>query len=443
MEWKIVFRSVYVFLQVFLLGVLKVNGPYYWAWLKWMKGHTFRTTGAQSRKDILAVPRYWWRACRGIFDAAPLAEGKQSEVIYCQTPSQQSQFSDYLFAVKGIRHKNMMFRDATPSGMGLSSKFLMLCFITSLAFFLMLASPFSNHRSRLGLMILQWTENVKCMMVCQKWGVGRIFFFGGYENDACYTGLLAKSQGIHLMTIPSANPIRNFYQQVVTDTFVFTADFQKVEHEKYKGQWSSQQTESWPFIEFSKLQPYIKGTQLTNRKAIGFLSRGAWLRKKRGVNAQNNNKDFEYEERCMQALHRFLSSHLGYTLIILPHPMECHRPEFKAQAIQYYQDYFNGLAVVFYDKGLKSYQCFDEMDVTVTAVSSANIERLYCGYKAMFAPLGAEMEFFSGSTLDNIVCRSEDQFDAMLMDIRSKEEDEFFSSDDLKPYRFDAIKIQH
>ncbi len=442
MEWKVIFQSIVVFLQVFLFGVLKFNNPYHWTWFKWMKGHTFRTTGAKSRTDLLAVPRYWWRACKMIGNTSPLRKGHQSEVIYCQTPSQQAQFSDYLYAVKGVRYENMIYRDATPIGMGVFSKVLMLFFITTLAFFLLLSSPFSRHRSRLGLMILQWAENVKCMMICKKWGVEKMYFFGGYENDSCFTGLLAKAVGIHLVTIPSANPIRNFYQQVVTDTFVFTADFQSVEHQKYKGNWSCNHIESWPFIEFSKLQPYIKGDQVTNRKAIGFLSRGAWLRKKRGVNAQNNNKDFEYEERCMQALRQFLSNHLDYTLIILPHPMECHRPELKAEAVQYYQNYYSGLKVVFYDKGLKSYQCFSDVDVTVTAISSANIERLYCGYKAMFAPLGAQVEFFSGSTLDNIVCREEEGFDAMLLDILSKDEGDYFSSYALTPYRFDAIRTQ-
>jgi hypothetical protein len=60
----------------------------------------------------------------------------------------------------------------------------------------------------------------------------------------------------------------------------------------------------------------------------------------------------------------------------------------------------------------------------------------------MFAPLGAQVEFFSGSSLDNIVCREEEGFDAMLLDILSKDEDDYFSSYALTPYRFDAIRTQ-
>jgi hypothetical protein len=60
----------------------------------------------------------------------------------------------------------------------------------------------------------------------------------------------------------------------------------------------------------------------------------------------------------------------------------------------------------------------------------------------VFAPLGAEMEFFSGSTLDNIVCRTEENFDKMLSDILSKNEEEFFQYYQLQPYRFDSIRTQ-
>ena len=60
----------------------------------------------------------------------------------------------------------------------------------------------------------------------------------------------------------------------------------------------------------------------------------------------------------------------------------------------------------------------------------------------MFAPLGAEMEFFSGSTLDNIVCRQEEKFDELLSDILSREEEDFFHHYELLPYRFDSVKIQ-
>ncbi len=438
----IILKAIWIFVKVFFFGVFKVNNSLGWTWKKWMQGHTFRTTGQKSKTDILAVPRYWVRAVRKIVDNRNLPIVHQTEMIYCQTSSQEAQFSNYLKAVTGRDLKFLIYRDNTPNGLGLLSKLLLFLLVSLMALVLFISSLFAQHRSRLGLMLLQWVENVLLFNVCFRWGVQKLYFFGGYENDSCFTGLLARSMNVHLITIPSANPIRNFYQQVVTDTFIITADFQNTEYDKYQHQWLCGHLEQWPFIEFSKLTPFVKGDKSTDKMAIGFLSRGAWLRKKRAVHAQNNNRDFDYEERCMNALRSFLKSHSSYTLVILPHPMECHRPELKQEAIAYYNDYFAGLKVVFYDKGLKSYQCFSEVDVTVTAISSANIERLYCGYKAMFAPLGAEMEFFSGSTLDNIVCRSEENFDKMLSDILSKNEEEFFQHYQLQPYRFDSIRTQ-
>ena len=408
-----------------------------------MHGHTFRTTGKKSKSDIWAVPRYGMRSLRKIWDNRRLTLSQTAEVIYCQTISQEAQFSNYIHAVKGKGDRLLIYRDDTPHALGLTSQLALTVLVVAMGAFLFFCSLFAQHRSRLGLMLLQWVENVLLCHRCVQWSVEQIYFFGGYENDACFTGLLARTFHFHLITVPSANPIRNFYQQVVTDTFVITADFQHVEHEKYKFNWCCDSIQQWPFIEFSKLTPYIKKEKQTNLNAIGFLSRGAWLRKKRAVHAQNNNRDFEYEDRCMKALRKFLKSNPDHTLVILPHPIETRHSDFKQEAIAYYSDFFEGLKVEFYDKGLKSYQCFADVDVTVTAVSSANIERLYCGYKAMFAPLGVEIDFFSGSTLDNIVCREEESFDQMLSDILSRNEEDFFHHYELLPYRFDSVKIQH
>lgn len=441
-DWKIIFKSLWIFVQVCFLGVLKVNNAFGWTWKKWMHGHTFRTTGKKSKSDIWAVPRYGMRSLRKIWDKRHLTLSHTAEVIYCQTTSQELQFSNYISAIKGKGNRLLIYRDDTPHALGVFCRLVLTVLVVVMGTFLFFCSLFAQHRSRLGLMLLQWVENILLFHRCALWSVEQIYFFGGYENDACFTGLMARIFNVHLITIPSANPIRNFYQQVVTGTFVITADFQHVEYDKYKFNWCCDSIQQWPFIEFSKLTPYIKGDGPTNSKSIGFLSRGAWLRKKRAVHAQNNNKDFEYEDRCMTALRQFLKLNPVYTLVVLPHPMECHRLELKQEAVAYYNDFFEGLNIEFYDKGLKSYECFADVNVTVTAISSANIERLYCGYKAMFAPLGAEMEFFSGSTLDNIVCRQEEKFDELLSDILSREEEDFFHHYELLPYRFDSVKIQ-
>ncbi len=441
-ELRIIVQSILIFFRVFVCHFFDQDRAYLLARSKWLNGHTFRTAGVNSKKDFFAVPRYYLRALRLLFIQKEKDVLIQEKTIYCQTASQVHQFSGYLYAVKGVEFDRLIFRDETQYKFLWVSRMILVLFLSIISFVLFILSFFSHHRSRLGLIILQWVENTKLILIAHYWAVRKLYFFGGYENDSCYTGLLCRSFNIELVTIPSANPIRNFYQQLVTHTFVITADFQNVEFEKYKDSWEFLKVEQWPFIEFTKLQPFIKGNLKTERNVIGFISRGAWIRKKRGVDAQNNNRDFQYEERCMWLLKRFMQRFDGVKLIIMPHPMECHRPEVKAEAIKFYKDYFENLNVKFYEDGLKTYQCFQNFNVTVTAISSTNIERLYCGYKAMFAPIGSEVEFFSGSTLDNIVCRSEDQFDTMLLDILAKEEDEFFSTYGLMPYRFDAIRTQ-
>lgn len=90
----------------------------------------------------------------------------------------------------------------------------------------------------------------------------------------------------------------------------------------------------------------------------------------------------------------FLIDHPEIKLLILPHPIEKREPEIWSKAMEHYNAFFQGVTVQFpQDVQLGSYAQFDSAEVSVASISSVNIERLFCGYKTIYAPVGASMDF--------------------------------------------------
>jgi hypothetical protein len=116
--------------------------------------------------------------------------------------------------------------------------------------------------------------------------------------------------------------------------------------------------------------------------------------------------------------------------------MERVNEDFWQKTQDYYNRYFQGIQVVYpKDASIPSYQMFAEAQLALASISSVNIERLFCGYKTLYAPIGAEHDFFSGSSLDNVVARTPQKLMDLLSQCVKMTEEEFFQTFDLKAYR--------
>jgi hypothetical protein len=332
--------------------------------------------------------------------------------------------------------RSVICRDVLQVKMPWLWRLVMLVQLVLMSPFFFMASIFTSRKSSLALVLLQWTENNLVGQLIKGQGVDRLYLFGGYENDQCLTGLFLEEARVKLTLVPSPNPIKNFYRQVIADEFVFTSPFQRKEWQDIRHNWKVLKTLDWPLPEVKKLLPYIKVKEAP-RNQIAFMSRGIWLRKLRGLHAQNGNADFEYEENCMSALKVFLLRHPAYELLVLPHPIERKNQSFWEQTQSFYQSYFNGVKVNFPNNPeLPSYQLFDQSFLSVASISSVNLERLFCGYMTLFAPIGAQHYFFSNSELDNVVARTESDFLALLEKCVSMDEESFFREFKLEEYRY-------
>ena len=140
----------------------------------------------------------------------------------------------------------------------------------------------------------------------------------------------------------------------------------------------------------------------------------------------------------MSTIRAFLLRNTYLRLLICPHPIEKRTPEIWKQTKAFYSDYFAGVNVLFPEDASKSsYQLFDCAEVSVASISSVNIERLFCGYKTLYAPIGADVVFFGGSSLDKIVARTAEELLQLLEQSFRMNEEQFFQAFDLRDYHHD------
>ncbi|MBM3427362.1 MAG: hypothetical protein FJX95_01110 [Bacteroidetes bacterium] len=438
-DWRLHIALQWVYLKVLLAGFIPVDLRFRWANHKLFEGHTFRVTGSSAEGDFLASLRYFKRALFLIWQQSVSGVALDSTSFYCHKEKQKEDLIPYLSHVLKKEMRPGLCRDTMRVHLSFSWKWTMtLGLLLSLPFFF-LVTMFSRKKSTVSLVMLQWVENNIALQAFVGQGVQRVYLFGGYENDQGLTGLMCEYAEVQLILVPSSNPIKNFYHEVIAHGFVFTSPFQRKEYADLKDRWSIKEMLDWPLPVVKKLLPYVK-TVPPRSKQIAFMSRGVWLRKLRGVHAQNNNRDFDYEEGCMDVLRSFLNENKSISLLILPHPMERVNEEYWQKTQEYYTHYFSGIEVYFpADPAVKSFQMFGESELALASVSSVNIERLFCGYKTLYAPIGAEHQFFSGSTLDNIVARTPEKLMQLLKESMQLNENEFFERYELTEYRYSSI----
>ena len=444
-------KSILVFLQVeWVFWRILFNGwiqskssQYFWAYKKWTQGHSFRVVGAGAHRDGLAIFSYYKRSIDVFFRKEKIAirsNRPASEAIglFCQDSTQEPVYGPYIESVLKKPVDVFYFRDNMPLGGNGLVKIFMIGHLTVYAIFFSMIALFHSKKSHLGLMLLQWLENHSLAQHLHTQSVKQVFLFGGYENDSCFTGLCCKLSEVKMTMVPSANPIRNFYQQTIAHEFVFTAPFQRKEWQKYQSEWKVDHIVSWPMEGFHDLVPYFRRNDSDKGKnVLAFMSRGMWLRQLRGVQSQNNNMDFLYERNCMEVVKSFLIEHPEIKLLILPHPIEKREPEIWSKAMEHYNAFFQGVTVQFpQDVQLGSYAQFDSAEVSVASISSVNIERLFCGYKTIYAPVGASMDFFGGSELDHIVAKTAEDLRNLLERSFQLTETDFFRVYELNEYHF-------
>jgi hypothetical protein len=306
--------------------------------------------------------------------------------------------------------------------------------------FILPASWVRSNKANLSLILLELTEALLLARMLKKYNCEEIIMFSAFEKDTMFISLfLEYALGIRVSLIPSSNPLSTLYKNVICHTFIFTAPFQKIEYRLLKDNWFISATELWPPYGFNSIQLNDPSSKSQDHLSIGFVSSGMALREHLGHPSEYSDKDFLAEKKLVFGLKKMLDEIAGTTLLIYLHPLEKSNSENLEFSKTYYMNIF-GTEVKFAPLAVFSKASFNLCSIAISVYSSTQIERLYGGYKTLFAPMGCLENFFSDNRLSSISVQSQEGLIQMLKKVLPMTDEDFFENYNLMDYRWDTYK---
>lgn len=312
--------------------------------------------------------------------------------------------------------------------------FLTIDTLFSLVIFLFIGI-LKKRNNHLALILIEKIEIIYLCKILRKHKINKLYFFCSYEKDANFTVLLLNIFRIKVFRIPSANPLKYFYKDVVSDVFCFTTPYQQYELKNIDSNWEVDNYYNWPLPNFLILNEFIKNGQSScdNKGTLGYISSGLWRRLERGTMI-SEDLPVKCEEMLIKTLQHFVKT-TGKKLLIYLHPIEKENLTIYELAKDYYRKAISN-NIEFSSLENTTYSEFYKTDLCVSAASTTNIERLYCGYKTFYAPINLDYLLFPGSSLNNICYTSESDLINNLNEAFEMSTDDFFNYYKIQEFRF-------
>lgn len=386
---------------------------------------------------------YWVKSCKLLFSKKIVIYDivNSKNALYCLNQKHAQTSVNYLNQVKNNNEIfNVCIRDIPNKQLHLIDILFSLLFnslLCTISFFL---SFFSNNRCS-SILCLELTETCFLLNQLKKSNTSYVYYFSAFEKDANFIALLLKNNNIYCHKIPSSNPIKNFYKNVIANKFSFTAPFQINEYDKLKKNWIVNDFDVWPNVACQNLKDKtIENNGQPPTNSIGIFTRGIWLRKKRGDNFLGVGEDLA-EILMLDYLKEYLCQNSNINKIfILVHPTEKNTETQFIETKQYYTHFFNGLDLIFIDKKINSYDAFHLFDLGIASISSVILERLYCGYKSMLAPIDIKINLYEDENLNHIIALNKTDFFEKLNLFLSTPTINYFKNFNLEDYRLNQIQ---
>jgi hypothetical protein len=344
---------------------------------------------------------------------------------------------DYFNAI-GINKIGFIFREELSNNLTVIEKIFHLFFLFLVSAVVYPLALVSHDKARPGLILLELTE---CQLIikqiiqkkCQK-----LLVLSAYEKDISFLSYYLEKIDVKVILLPSNNPLYHFYKFVVCDTIVFAAPFHLKQYEELKQNWYIKKTDMWAPYGFQSIRtenqyPVIK------KNTVGMVSSGLALRKHLGHLATNDDMDYVAETKLTDCLRSYQRSHPEVKIIVYLHPIEKRNAAHLKFSQSYYRGKF-GSDVEFAPIDSPSKQWFHLCDVAIAGLSSTQMERLFGGYKTLFAPFGLLGDYFSDKRLDAVSIQTEFNFNKLVESVLSMTEKEFFKNYDLEDYHGKSYK---
>jgi hypothetical protein len=333
-----------------------------------------------------------------------------------------------------------IFREQLYNESGSGSKIFNSLLLLLVFCIVLPVSVFSKDKAKTPLIMLELTEDQLLSGTLAKYGCEKFLIFSAFEKDIMFLSwFLQKFHAIRVSLIPSSNPISTLYKNVICDTFIFTAPYQKKEYEKLKANWMINKTELWPPYAFNAIK-INKDPRLLPAGSIGLISSGMALREHLRHPSEYSKNDFLSEKDLVEGLKRYSDETGNTNIVIYLHPLEKSEKAHLDFSVNYYKTIF-GPDVKFAPFQLPSKAAFDLCSIGISVYSSTQAERLYGGYKTIFAPMGYLSNFFSDERLDKISAQNYGELKGLIETLSRMSEMEFFDQYDLREYRWDFFNI--
>jgi len=298
-----------------------------------------------------------------------------------------------------------------------------------------------KRKATLSILLLEYLEWIAISELIDKHSINYLYYFCAYENDSNMIAHILKKQEVYINKIPSSNPLKNFYKYLVCDELSTTASFQKQEVKALSVNWDVNTISHYPIDSYHFLTNYLnKNLEETKQFKLGFISSGIWLRQQKGDTPLGIG-DQESELDLMDILKRYIQSRNIKDLIILLHPIEKKEDSIYKQAKKHYREFFELPTIQYPDKNQSSFEYFDRIDTTIAAYSSTNLQRLFCGYKTLYAPTKFTNNIYTGFDMETIVGYNEKQIIQLLDNTLKMNDELFFSNYKIERYHYKSYNI--
>lgn len=435
------FNSFLLFIRVFFSDEKNIDKRFFIAKKGLFYKTSYRIQQAQLN-DVFVGVKFFYKSLFLIYSPynnQGLFSQKGNYLIFDGDSKQKNDRLNYLSSVLRMDKSNFRYL-ALDKFSGVKSKAfkLKLTFFICVVFLIVFPfTVFSKNRALYALFLLSIIENILFLDLLLESGLNYVYYFFPFENDANFSALLLNQNNIEVHKVPGPNSLYHNHKYLLADKISFCSEFQFEQHEYLKKNWVVGQILKWPLYGYENLKPYFNTNDNQKPKPykLGFISSGIWRREELGK-IPVKNADFESEKKLIHLLVDYLSARKISTLYIYLHPIEKNNFEVYNKAISYYKNKFDNVECVFSEFDKSSYSSFNLVDTTIAAHSTSNLQRLFCGYKTMYALLDYETNMFEGTALQNISFNSKSEICTYLDQLINLPEKDYFNSNDLYLYNF-------
>lgn len=403
--------------------------------------HSFKIPDS-SKKDKLICFKYLYKSLRLLTSKNNSIQYRGNDkLIYDGNNQNKSQRVEYISKNINCAESSIDYLNVgSLKGVGFLKAFFFNLLFSVLYLPLLLISFFHPYRHILALYILSSSQAYILLNLLIKNEIKKVYYFFPFENDANFNALILMAFNIKVVKMPGPNSLFRFHKYMLSDEVIFNSAYQVDQYEVLKENWKVTNVELWPIYGFHSLLLFFNKKTEYYRYDVGFISSGIWRREELGLQAFEVG-DYKSEKTLINWLNDFFMKNKVNQLFIYLHPIEKNNIEIYKRAVEFYKKKFKNCKLFFGDYKLKSFEEFKYVNVTISAQSTSNLQRLFCGYKAIYTPMKFVNPVFNNSRLENICYSDKGRFFEGLNNAIKNSEENFFKQNELQKFHHNYYNL--